>query len=157
MIDEHDKAILRILSKDGKTKYKEIADQLGVTPQTIRDRIDKLQEKKIINKFSIEINPGEIGFPIEFICELDIQSTFMNSILEVLNKIPEVHTVKITTGIHDILCLGHVSGVDNLYEIVEERISVIKGVNKTYTSITLRTIKENQKLNLDNEDVDIFK
>lgn len=90
-VDDHDKAILRILSKNGKTKYKKIADKLDITPQTIRDRIDKLQERNIINKFSIDINPAELGWPIEFVCELDIQSSFMKSILEVLNKIPEVH------------------------------------------------------------------
>ncbi|MHA2174766.1 MAG: hypothetical protein ACXABI_08050 [Candidatus Hodarchaeales archaeon] len=34
-----------------------------------------------------------------------------------------------------------------MHNIVEKKISLIKGINKTYTSITMRRVKENQVIN----------
>jgi len=147
-IDEQDTTIIRILSKDGKTTYQEIASLLNFSPQTISDRVDKLVKKGIIKRFTIEVDPETIGYEIEFICELDIDASVMEEVLEVLQKTPEIHMIRITTGIHDILCIGNASSIQNLHDVVEKKISTIKGVRKTYTSITLRKVKTTQVMNL---------
>lgn len=146
-IDERDIKILQMLSKDGRENYREIANELGVSPQTISDRVNKLTDNGVIRRFTIDIDPAKIDYPIEFICELDIKAKLMDEILNVLKTIPEIHIIKITTGIHDILCIGNASSIENLHNIVEKKISLIEGVNKTYTSITMRRVKENQVIN----------
>ncbi|MHA1971802.1 MAG: Lrp/AsnC family transcriptional regulator [Candidatus Hodarchaeales archaeon] len=148
-LDKIDKTIIRMLSRDGKTTYQRIASELKVSPQTISDRVEKLVKKKIIEKFTIRLNPTKIGYEIEFICELDINASVMEEVLNVLKTIPEIHSIRITTGIHDILCIGNASSIENLYEIVETKISPIAGVNKTYTSITLKKVQSQQILNLE--------
>ncbi len=147
IMDKIDEMIIRSLSKDGKTTYTEIAKHLNVTAQTISDRVEKLGNKGIITGFTIKVDPAEINYPIEFICELDINASVMDDVLAVLKQIAEIHIIKITTGIHDILCIGNAQDIENLHEIVERKISTIPGVNKTYTSITLKKIKQNQILN----------
>ena len=147
-IDDQDTTIIRLLSRDGKTTYQEIANLLNFSPQTISDRVDKLVKKGIIKRFTIEIDPEKIGYEIEFICELDIDASVMEEVLEVLQKISEIHAIRITTGIHDILCIGNASSIQNLHDVVEKKISTIKGVRKTYTSITLRKVKTTQVMNL---------
>lgn len=149
--DDIDKAILRTLSKDGRKNYREIAEDLKVTAQTISERVKKLKRHEILKRFTIDIDPSKVGNPIEFICELDINAGLMDDILPKLEEIPEIHIIKITTGIHDILCVGNAESIDNLHQVVEKKISTIKGVNKTYTSITMRRVKENQILNYDLE------
>ncbi|MHA2289788.1 MAG: Lrp/AsnC family transcriptional regulator [Promethearchaeota archaeon] len=148
-LDETDHAILRALCKDGRTKYRDIAKDLEISPQTISDRLKKLEKNSVIRKFTIDIDPEKIGYDIEFICELDIDASRMDHILAVLDKISEINIIKITTGIHDILCIGNTASIENLHDIVEKQISLIEGVNKTYTSITLRKFKQNQILNYD--------
>ncbi|MFX0015754.1 MAG: Lrp/AsnC family transcriptional regulator [Promethearchaeota archaeon] len=149
-LDDIDLTIIRYLSHDGKESYENIANQCGVSAQTISDRVKKLRNKQIIKKFSIIIDPEKVNYPIEFICELDINASVMDDVLAILEQIEEIHVIKITTGIHDILCLGNAQNIDNLHNIVERKISTIPGVNKTYTSITLKKIKQNQILNFDN-------
>lgn len=146
-LDKIDLTIIRSLSKNSKITYKEIAGKLNVTVQTISDRIEKLKDKEIITRFTIEVNPAKVNYPIEFICELDIDASVMDKVLVVLNQITEIHIIKITTGIHDIMCIGNAASIENLHTIVERKISVIPGVKKTYTSITLKKIKQNQILN----------
>ena len=145
--DDTDKAILRALSKDGRINYREIAGDLKLSAQTISERVKKLKKHGILKRFTINIDPSKLGNPIEFICELDINAGLMDDILPELEKIPEIHIIKITTGIHDIMCIGNAESIENLHEVVEKKISPIKGVNKTYTSITMRRVKENQVLN----------
>lgn len=152
-LDKIDLTIIRYLSRDAKTTYKDIADKLQVSPQTISDRVDKLLKKKIIKRFTIDIDPEKVNYPIEFICELDINASVMDNVLSILTKIPEIHIIQITTGIHDILCIGNASSIENLHNIIERKISTIQGVNKTYTSITLKKVKKNQILNFDIEKI----
>lgn len=147
-LDDIDLTIIRSLSKNGKESYTKIAQELGVTAQTISDRVEKLKNKEIIKSFTIIINPEKVNYPIEFICELDINASVMDDVLAVLEQIDEIHIIKITTGIHDILCIGNAQNIENLHNIVERKISTIPGVNKTYTSITLKKIKQKQILNL---------
>jgi Lrp/AsnC family transcriptional regulator for asnA, asnC and gidA len=148
-LDETDHTILRALCKDGRTVYRDIAKKLEISPQTISDRLKKLEKNEVIRKFTIDIDPEKIGYDIEFICELDIDASRMDHILTILDKISEINVIKITTGIHDILCIGNAASIGNLHKIVEKQISLIEGVNKTYTSITLRKFKQNQILNYD--------
>lgn len=149
ILDRIDLTIVRSLSKDAKTTYKDIAEKLQVTSQTISDRIDKLLKKGVIKRFTIELDAERLNYGIEFISELDINATVMDDVLAILKQIPEIHIIKITTGIHDILCIGNAYSIENLHEIVERKISTIPGVNKTYTSITMKKIKNNQILNYD--------
>ncbi len=148
-LDKIDITIVQFLSEDSKLTYKKIADKLEVSSQTVKDRIDKLIKRGIIKRFTINIEPEKLNFSIEFICELDINASVMDDVLMEIKKIPEIHNIKITTGIHDILCIGNASSIANLHDIVEKKISMIPGVNKTYTSITLKKIKQNQILNFD--------
>lgn len=148
-LDEIDLTIIRELSRNGKESYENIASKCGVTAQTISDRVKKLRNRDIITRFTIDVDPVKVNYPIEFICELDINSSVMDDVLKILEQIEEIHVIKITTGIHDILCMGNAQNIDNLHDIVERKISTIPGVNKTYTSIILKKIKQNQILNFD--------
>ncbi|NHJ00906.1 MAG: Lrp/AsnC family transcriptional regulator [Candidatus Heimdallarchaeota archaeon] len=148
-LDDKDLEILKMLSKDGKIAYNKIAEELNVTSQTISDRIERMKKRGIISRFTLTLRAEEIGYPIEFICELDINATVMDKVLKVLRTITEIHIIRITTGIHDILCFGNAASIENLHDIVERKISTIPGVNKTYTSITLKKVKDSQVLNLD--------
>jgi DNA-binding Lrp family transcriptional regulator len=150
-LDEIDLTIIRALSKNGKESYEKIANECGVTAQTISDRVKKLRNKNIITRFTIDVDPVKVNYPIEFICELDINASVMDDVLAQIEEIEEIHIIKITTGIHDILCIGNAQNIENLHDIVERKISTIPGVNKTYTSITLKKIKQNQILNFNTE------
>lgn len=147
-LDDIDLTIIRSLSKDGKESFTNIAKKLDVTAQTISDRVEKLRNREVIKGFTIEVDPAKVNYPIEFICELDINASVMDDVLAILEQITEIHIIKITTGIHDILCIGNAQDIENLHNIVERKISTIPGVNKTYTSITLKKIKQNRILNL---------
>ena len=141
-MDELDRNLLRILKDNGRISFRELAHQMGVSSQTISDRIAKMVEKGIIKGFTIMVDQGKVGYPITFAVELDVDITKMEEIQRELMLYPELHQIHVMTGDHDILVLGVARDITHLYEIIEKRISNIEGIKATKTSLSLKTVKE---------------
>lgn len=60
-IDEKDKEILSILEQDARIQYKEIAEKLDISSDTVKYRIDKMKSSGIIERFSPVINFSKLG------------------------------------------------------------------------------------------------
>ena len=60
-VDELDSAILRILATDTRKPAAAIARTTGVTTETILQRIRKLEERGVILRYIITLNPGAAG------------------------------------------------------------------------------------------------
>jgi DNA-binding Lrp family transcriptional regulator len=61
-IDESDKKILAILSKEARTSLVDIAKELEMTPNAVRYRIKRMKEAKIIQGARIILDRNKIGF-----------------------------------------------------------------------------------------------
>ena len=55
-LDIIDKKILKILSKNARTDYVELSENLKLAPNTIRNRIKQLERVKIIEQYTISID-----------------------------------------------------------------------------------------------------
>ena len=60
-IDETDKRILKELKKDSRETIRDIAKILSLRPSTVHQRILKLKENGVIEKFTIKTSNKEIG------------------------------------------------------------------------------------------------
>jgi Lrp/AsnC family transcriptional regulator for asnA, asnC and gidA len=145
MVDELDEKIIKFLQQNGRISYKELGDLYNVTSQTISDRVSKMVEKNVIERFTALTNQEKLGSPMSFVVEIDLEITKMKEIQEKLMEFPELHLIYVTTGQHDIVALGIARDISHLYEIIEEKISHINGVKTTQTSIALRIVKEDVK------------
>lgn len=61
-IDKKDKEILEYLQTDGRIKYKEIAEKLDISSDTVKYRIDKMKTSGVIENFVPVINYNKLGF-----------------------------------------------------------------------------------------------
>lgn len=144
-MDELDRNLLQQLKSQGRTSFRELAHHFDVTSQTISDRITKMTEKGIIKGFTVIIDQAKVGYPITFIVELDVDLTKMKEIQKELTEYPELYQVHVVTGDHDILVLGVARDITHLYDIIEEKISNIKGIKATKTSLSLKSVKDTPK------------
>lgn len=75
-LDEIDFGVLHLLQENAReTSTVEMAEQLSVTDQTIRNRIDKLEERGVIEGYYPKINYENSGFQlrIRFTCTAPVQ------------------------------------------------------------------------------------
>lgn len=59
--DDLDRQILRLLQKNGKLTYEEISKKVNKPPSTIRDRIKRMEDNRLILGYSAVIDEGRIG------------------------------------------------------------------------------------------------
>lgn len=101
MVRITDDAVLEALEKNGRIPAAHIATKLGVTETAIRKRIAKLEEKGIIQKYTIHISPKKSAYTVVFI-GID---TKPESYMKILDKVAKDEVVKkayTTSGDHQI-------------------------------------------------------
>lgn len=66
-MDDLDQAILAVLIRDARISWKDLAQEVGVSPPTIRDRVKRLQDTGVIQRFAVELSPAALGYALEAI------------------------------------------------------------------------------------------
>ncbi|MBS7659003.1 MAG: Lrp/AsnC family transcriptional regulator [Candidatus Bathyarchaeia archaeon] len=140
-IDEMDFKILLLLYKNPELTYAEIAEKLKTSPVTIHNRIKKLKEDCAFKK--IVIIPNEVfGKQVTAFIQVSTIPGQEKSIGERISKFPEVLSVMGTTGDFDLLVKIVTSNIDELHQVIMEKIRSLEGVIRTNTILILFTIKE---------------
>ena len=74
-LDEVDRGILHMLQKDARNNNASaIADEVGVAPNTVRSRIERLEEEGVIDGYHPQINyeRAEYQLHVIFICTVPV-------------------------------------------------------------------------------------
>ncbi len=73
-IDAIDLEIVRCLSRDCRASYRDISTVVSITPNAIKERINKLVCNGIIQSFIVNVNPGLFGYEKE--CLLTVKHSY---------------------------------------------------------------------------------
>ena len=130
-MDKVDLFIIETLSKDARTSFREISKELNVSPDTIINRYNALQEKGVIRGSTIVLNPKEIGYHAMAVFMIDVSPVDdsgtgldSSSILETLIKMRNIIVATKTVGDHDLLAIGVVKDFQHLFAVRNEIISI---------------------------------
>jgi DNA-binding Lrp family transcriptional regulator len=63
-MDDIDLNIIRTLSENGRASYEVIAKSTGLTGNAVRNRVQKMMEKGVIDRFFLCVNPANLGYNI---------------------------------------------------------------------------------------------
>jgi len=135
-LDETDKEILKQLQTDGRKSYRQIAKELDLSVGTITNRIQKLQNNKIIKGFQLELDYQKLGYNIETIIELEAKESIDNLLKQYPNNI--ITALK-TTGKYDMLLITRFKDTTELNTFLK-KINQEENVKKTNTRLILDNI-----------------
>lgn len=141
IIDEKDEKILEILKQDSRTPYTEIASELDFSEATVRKRIDKMKEEGVIERFTIELDPANLGYHMVTFLGLDVEPEHFLKAVEKLSEIEEVRWVAKSTGDHMIMSEIWAEDNEHLSKIMSEKVGKIEGVRDLCPAIILEKIK----------------
>lgn len=74
-MDEIDSRILEILKKDARKPYTEVAEQIGASEGTVRNRVQKLVEDGVIRRFTVSTSVGNVRAMIEVEVDIDVETS----------------------------------------------------------------------------------
>ncbi|MCD6108397.1 MAG: Lrp/AsnC family transcriptional regulator [Thermoplasmata archaeon] len=142
MIDQKDKRIIEILQKNARIPNTEIAKMLGISESTVRKRINDLESKGVIKKYTVVVDPSKIGYNTVTILGVDVDPTKFLDVAKELAKLPETKYVATSTGDHMIMAEIWTKDGQTLAELISNRIGKIGGVKRICPAIILEKIKE---------------
>ena len=64
-MDDLDRRILSILRRDARTPYTEIADRVGTSEGTVRNRVDRMTDEGVIERFTVTTRTGNVKAMVE--------------------------------------------------------------------------------------------
>ncbi|HRR54234.1 MAG TPA: Lrp/AsnC family transcriptional regulator [Candidatus Methanomethylicus sp.] len=142
-MDSVDMKLLGLLQEDSRMSYTDLAKSAGISETAIRRRIKKLIDEKVIEKFTVKLNPDKIGKPITAFVGVDVGGEIGPVAgSELLNRkeISELYTI---TGDFDIIMKVSCDSVKEL----EKTIEFTRGMDfthKTKTYVVLNRLKETE-------------
>ena len=137
-IDDLDKKILTLVSKNARVPYLEVARECGVSGAAIHQRIQRLIKMGVIIGSEFIINPKSIG--LSTCAYMGIYLTkagLYNDVLKQLEEIPEIVECHYTTGEYSLFIKVVTRDNEHLKEILAERLQKIDGIERTETFISL--------------------
>ncbi|MEF8800127.1 MAG: Lrp/AsnC family transcriptional regulator [Halolamina sp.] len=99
-MDELDREILSILRRDARTPYTEIAERVGTSEGTVRNRVEGMVEDGVIERFTVTTRTGNVKAMIEISVAMDVNT---DEVGERLAEWEEVDFVWQVSGEDDIV------------------------------------------------------
>ena len=149
MLDAIDRAILGHLQQNARISNADIARQLDMAPSAILDRIRKLEQKGVIQGYTIRIDPRMVGLGLTaFILVRTEERVGSGAIGEALARLPEVLELHHVAGEDCYLVKVRVADTEALSRLLRDKVGRLKGVRSTRSTIVLSTAKEGGDLPL---------
>ena len=139
-MDQIDLDIIALLQQNGRRPYTEIAKVLNVSEGTIRNRVARLIEEKIIQIVGMA-DPIQLGYDAPAIIGVSINPQMMDGVTRSLAALPQVSYLVMVSGEFDLLVEVMCKDRDELTVLLNEHIRVIEGVTRTQTFFIFHTYK----------------
>lgn len=138
LLDDLDYQIVNILSIDAKRSYADIGKELSVSSGTIFVRVKKMQDHKIIESSTANIDYGILGY--RTIAYLTINVANHTSTIDVCNRLINLsNVIEVTpvSGNFNIICKLVCPSTKYLGRYIEEKIKKMDGINNVVAHIAL--------------------
>jgi Lrp/AsnC family transcriptional regulator, leucine-responsive regulatory protein len=120
MLDGTDLEIVALLEQDSRRALADIGRRVSLSAPAVKRRMDRLEELGVITGYTITVDHGKLGRPLEAFCELRFAGTTkVDEISTVAKDIPEVGAVFTTAGDPDALVWMRVKDVDDLKRVID--------------------------------------
>lgn len=145
-LDEVDRAIVHRLSGDARISNRQIAAELGVTEGTVRARLKRMEEEKLIRLTAVTNIDRFRDAGLAYIW-VEVERTHqVRAVARELAAISELGFVGEMLGRSDLLAITMVRNNEHLAEFVHSRISTIPGVRRTESSLGVNFVKHDYRM-----------
>jgi len=102
-LDDTDREIIRLLVEDARRPYNEIADQVGLSPPTVSDRVDRLKELGVIEQFTADLNYELLSDGLSLLVTVHARPGSVDAVRSALSSFDGVEHVFVTADAH-VVC-----------------------------------------------------
>ena len=148
-IDDIDKKILKILQADASRNVKEIASDLNMTKTPIYERIKRMENDGIIEKYVVMVDRKKVSSSIIVFLSgsLDVkQFDEINDFYDAIEKIPEIMECYLMGGDTDFMMKVICPGLDNYHDFFAKTIATLPRIGQIKSSFVINEVKKSTVL-----------
>ncbi|MFN8355280.1 MAG: Lrp/AsnC family transcriptional regulator [Spirosomataceae bacterium] len=143
-LDDTDRRILSLLQENGRLTVREIAEQVNLSLTPVHDRIKKLENQGIIERYVALINAKKLGKALTVYCFVTLDKQRQESFLEfneAIRTIPQVIECSVVSGNQDYLLKIVVEDMETYNNLYQSKLSVLQSVLHMNSSFVMEEIK----------------
>ena len=132
-MDDLDREILGLLRRDARTPYTEIAEEVGTSEGTVRNRVEQLVESNVIERFTVATRTGNVRAMVELDVDVNVQTGALSGRIAEWEPVDFVWQV---SGESDVVLVVDVADTTSLNALIQ-RARDLPEVASTRTRLIL--------------------
>ena len=148
-LDKIDRNILRVLQKNGRVTYADIAKQVGLSTTPCLERVKKMEKLGVIRGYTTLVNPEHLGASLLVFINIrlarqpqDIFEKFRAAVKQ-LSAVQECYLV---SGTFDYLLKARVKDMPSYRKFYGKTVLNLPGVVECTSHIVMEEIKETTEI-----------
>ena len=141
-VDNLDLKILSELSNDAAISIPKLSKKINVNTSVVYSRIKRLLKRKMIERYTIEINDKELGYTVKSFTGINIDSKQRDNVINGLFEINGVREISEVTGRFDILITMHAKNLAEMHRLISEGIGKIQGIMGSESFVEMKRRKK---------------
>jgi Lrp/AsnC family transcriptional regulator, regulator of ectoine-degradation genes len=151
-LDGRDYQILRELQRNARIKVVDLAERINLSPSPCFSRLKRLEESGVIKGYSAILDFDKLAKPVVSYAKVTLdhhtQEQF-EAFERVVNQIPEIVSCYLVSGDFDYLMKVVTRDIDHFHRITALLFSRVKTIDKHFTFITIKEVKDRTILPID--------
>jgi len=139
-MDNIDLGILDALKEDARTSFREIAKRLNVSPDTVGNRYERLQNEGVIIGSTVVVDPSKLGYTSIVRFGINVRPAYSSQVLERLIEFPSVIIASKLVGSNDLMAISVIKDLPHLWKL-RDTILEMPYVEKMEVGIWINTMR----------------
>jgi Lrp/AsnC family transcriptional regulator for asnA, asnC and gidA len=148
LLDEINLKIIDILTRDASRPFVEIAKELEISDATVHMRVRRLVAAGIIHRFTIATDSRLLGYDHLAFMGINIKEGSADEVAARLSKFEEILEIHEMHGRFDLLLKIRARSLEEMRDIVVNKIRRLPQITEAELTTVLKTIKEEQSVSL---------
>jgi Lrp/AsnC family leucine-responsive transcriptional regulator len=112
-------ALLRELQEDARLSLAERGRRVGLSPPSVADRLERLEQEGVINGYRAEVDPRAVGYELAVVLRIRPAPRELKKVAELAQRTPEVVECHRITGDDCYLMKAHARDVGHMEELID--------------------------------------
>ncbi|HBL76880.1 MAG TPA: transcriptional regulator [Prolixibacteraceae bacterium] len=144
-IDELDEKILKLITKNARIPFLEVARECGVSGAAIHQRVQRLLNLGVVSGSEFIVNTQKLGYNTCAYMGIHLEKAkYHQQVVKALETIPEIVECHYATGSFAIFIKIQTKTNKHLKKIIDEQLQEIDGIASTETFISLEMMFKRQ-------------
>jgi Lrp/AsnC family leucine-responsive transcriptional regulator len=141
VLDSIDRRILRELDRNARISWRELGDEVHLSPTSAADRVRRLERLGVIEGYTVRVDPATLGRTVRAVVDVSLGPGDVDEFEARLAERDEVAFAAYVTGTADYTIIVECEGAEGLDTFVRWLRSDV-GVMSTETKMLLRVVAD---------------